>query len=191
MPLTLNLHPILDLTQAQFAQLCHHNRDLRLERTAQGALIVMPPTGGDTGRRNFTLATQLGIWNQRTKLGQAFDSSTGFILPNGATRSPDAAWVRQDRWSALTPEQRRAFVPLCPDFAVELQSPSDRRQEVQAKLREYLDNGLKLGWLIDPEAKEVEVYRPDQATQTLSNPEGLSGEPVLSGFILDLSDILD
>ncbi|MGB3616266.1 MAG: Uma2 family endonuclease, partial [Elainellaceae cyanobacterium] len=187
----LNLHPILDLTQAQFAQLCHHNRDLRLERTAQGALIVMPPTGGDTGRRNFTLATQLGIWNQRTKLGQAFDSSTGFILPNGATRSPDTAWVQQDRWDALTPEQRRTFVPLCPDFAVALQSPSDRRQEGQAKLREYIDNGLKLGWLIDPEAKEVEVYRPGQDALTLANPEGLPGDPVLSGFILDLSDILD
>ena len=114
MPLTLTLSPLLDLTQDQFAQLCHHNRDLRLERTAQGELIVMPPTGGDTGRRNTSLAGQLWSWNQQTKLGQTFDSSTGFILPNGATRSPDAAWVQQGRWDALTPEQRRALCPPVP-----------------------------------------------------------------------------
>lgn len=191
MPLTLNLHPLLDLTQDQFAQLCQHNRDLRLERTAKGELIVMPPTGGDTGRRNTSLAGQLWSWNQRAKLGQAFDSSTGFILPNGATRSPDAAWVSQDRWAALTPEQRRTFVPLCPDFAVELRSPSDRRQELQAKLQEYMENGLRLGWLIDPETQQVDVYRPDQNRQTLTCPQGLSGEPALPGFILDLSDILN
>ncbi|HHP7244287.1 MAG TPA: Uma2 family endonuclease [Elainellaceae cyanobacterium] len=190
MSMVLNLHPLIELTHEQFAALCHHNQDLRLERTATGDLVIMPPTGGETGRRNLNLASQLWLWNQRSQLGEAFDSSTGFTLPNGATRSPDAAWVTKARWQALTSEQRRSFIPLCPDFAVELLSPSDTLPSVRPKMQEYLENGLRLGWLIDPTTKRVECYRPDDTVEVLENPKELVGDPVLPGFVLDLSDIL-
>ena len=189
MNVTLNLAPVVNLTDEQFEKICLTNRDVRLERSATGELIIMPPTGGETGRRNLSLAGQLWAWNQRTKLGIAFDSSTGFKLPNGATRSPDVAWVRRERWQSLTAKQRQKFVPLCPDFAAELLSPSDQRSDTQAKMREYTTNGLRLGWLIIPAKKQIEIYRPGQAVEVLDNPPMLSGEDVLPEFTLDLSDI--
>jgi len=186
MTLILNLHPTLELTDEQFEQICRQNRDLRFERTATGELVIMAPTGGETGFFNTELIGQVWLWNQQAKLGISFDSSTGFNLPNGATRSPDVAWVRQDRWNALTPEQRRKFVPLCPDFVIELKSPTDDRTDLQKKMQEYLENGLQLGWLIDPETAQVEIYRPGQAVTVLERPSSLSGEAVLPGLVLDL-----
>ncbi|WP_448573199.1 Uma2 family endonuclease [Trichothermofontia sp.] len=188
--LAIALQPTLELTDEQFEEICRHNRDLRLERSARGELIIMPPTGGETGRRNLQLGADLFVWNQQSQLGVAFDSSTGFKLPNGAIRAPDVAWVRRDRWLALTPEQRQKFIPLCPDFAIELRSPSDELAEVRAKMREYQDNGLQLGWLIDPKTQTVEIYRAQQAPELVMNPASLSGEPILPGFSLDLTGIL-
>jgi Uma2 family endonuclease len=143
--LTLTLEPIIHLSRQQFYQLCQANPDLKLERTAQGDLIVMPPTGGETGKRNLSISSQLWIWNETTGLGEAFDSSTGFTLPNGSDRSPDVAWVEKARWQALTLDQRERFVPLCPDFVVELRSPSDTLAPLQQKMQEYLNNGCRLG----------------------------------------------
>lgn len=188
--ITLNLQPAVELTDQQFEQICRHNRNLKFERTATGDLVVMAPTGGETGSVNLNLGSQLWLWNQAQRLGKGFDSSTGFKLPNGATRSPDVAWVRLDRWQALTPEQQRKFVPLCPDFAIELRSASDELTDLQAKMQEYLDNGLHLGWLIDPDQRRVEIYRPDRAVEVLEAPATLSGEAILPGFVLDLSEIL-
>lgn len=189
MILALNLHPMLELTDEQFNQICRVNPDLRLERTANGELLVMPPTGGETGGRNSSLTGQLWAWNRQNKLGRSFDSSSGFRLPNGAIRSPDAAWIRQERWDALTPEEKQSFVPLCPDFVVELRSHSNSREDLQAKMQEYLANGIRLGWLIDPKTKQVEIYRPDQVVEIQVAPLTLSGETVLSGFVLDLEEI--
>lgn len=189
--LTLTLRPTLELTDERFEQICRSNPELRLERTAKGELVVMSPTESETGNKNWGLCGQLWVWNQQTGLGKGFDSSTGFKLPNGATRSPDAAWVRLGRWEALTPEERRRFAPICPDFVVELRSPSDDLDEIQAKMREYMENGLQLGWLIDPETQQVEVYRPNQSVEVLHKPETLLGEGVLPGFTLVLKEILD
>lgn len=182
--LTLNLDSI-GLTDEQFEQIAATNRNLRLERTAKGELVIMPPTGGETGERNLDIEGQLWLWNRQTRLGRAFDSSTGFKLPNGATRSPDASWVAQARWDALTPQQRKKFPPLCPDFVVELLSETDEIEETQAKMQEYLDNGILLGWLIDPITQQVEIYRSDRAVEVL-HPTTLSGEDVLPGFVLNL-----
>lgn len=187
---TLDLEPFVNLTDEQFFQLCQHHREYRFERTAAGALIIMPPTGGETSRRNSDIIVQLGMWNRQTRLGIVFDSSGGFKLPNGADRSPDAAWVARDRWNALTPDQRQTFPPLCPDFVVELRSPSDDLNLLQAKMQEYIQNGAQLGWLIDPQTRQVKVYRPNQEPICLDAPLTLSGEPVLPGFQLDLTDIL-
>ena len=188
--ITLNLRPTLTLTDEQFEQICRANRDLKLERTAQGELVVMALTGGETGRRNMKLCARLENWSSQSNLGVTFDSSTGFRLPNGAIRSPDAAWVRLDRWQALTPEQRKKFVPLCPDFLVELRSSSDYLEDIQAKMQEYLANGLLLGWLIDPQKKTVEIYRSNQDVEILNQPTTLSGESILPEFVLDLTGIL-
>ncbi len=189
--ITLNLPPTIELTDEQFALICSTNRDLKLERTATGELVIMPPTGGETGKRNSSINAQLWLWNQQHKLGEVFDSSTGFKLPNGATRSPDAAWVKKERWESLTPEQQKQFIPLCPDFAIELRSNSDSLSELQKKMQEYLANGLMLGWLIDPQNKQVEVYKPNYPVEILSNPVSLSGENILSGLTLDLKDIFN
>ena len=187
--LTLNLLPTLELTDDQFYNLCQHNRDLRIERTANGELIIMAPVGGEGGWRNSKLTQQVGNWEDTNTQGLAFDSSTGFKLPNGADRSPDAAWVKRERWDALTPEQKRKFPPLCPDFVIELRSETDSLQALQAKMQEYIDNGTQLGWLIDPKNQRVEIHRPGQPTEVLQNPETLSGEDVLPGFVLDLKPI--
>ena len=173
----------------QFFELCRSNPDLRLEQTATGELIIMSPTGGETGKQNSGITAQLWIWNQQTKLGEVFDSSTGFKLPNGSNRAPDTAWIPQENWNKLTPEQRKKFLPLCPDFAIELRSPNDNLSDLQNKMQEYLENGMVLGWLIDPENKRVEVYRQGQLKEVLNNPETLSGENLLPHFSLDLAAI--
>ena len=180
----------LQVTPEQFASLAKVNRELRLERTATGDLIVNPPTGGETGKRNLSIAGQLSWWYEANDtLGQAFDSSTGFELPNGANRSPDASWLRQDRWESLTQEQREGFIPLCPDFVVELRSKTDSLKDLREKMQEYLANGTQLGWLIDPQNQRVEIYRPGQMVQALDHPSSLSGEPLLPGFTLSLKRI--
>ncbi|MGD2179482.1 Uma2 family endonuclease [Lusitaniella coriacea] len=179
----------LTLTYEQFVQLAIANRDLQLERTVTGELIVNPPTGSETGNRNSDLTGQLWLWNRQAKLGVTFDSSTGFHLPNGSARAPDAAWVRQDRWDALTPEQRKGFAPLAPDFVVELRSQTDRIESLRDKIREYQANGVLLGWLIDRARKAVEVYRLGQEVEVLEHPMSLSGENILPGFVLDLTEI--
>ena len=186
--LTLDLESI-ELTQEQLYQLCINNRDLHIERNANGDLVIMPPTGGQTGNRNGRLIQQLFNWSDSNGTGIAFDSSTGFILPNGANRSPDASWIPLTRWDALTEREKQRFLPLCPDFAVELLSPSDNLAKTQAKMQEYLDNGTILGWLINPTQQQVEIYRQGKTTEILDQPNSLSGENVLSGFVLDLQPI--
>lgn len=187
--ITLNLNPIIKLTEEQFYQLCRENSELKLERNAKGELIVMPPTGGETGRSNSKVNLQLGVWNEQTQLGEVFDSSTGFTLPNKADRSPDASWVEKSRWEALTPEQREKFIPLCPDFVIEILSPSDSLSKTQEKMQEYLDNGCRLGWLIKRKKQEVEIYRPGKEVEVLKSPQTLSGEDVLPEFTLNLQRI--
>ena len=183
LPKAITLH----VTQEEFAALAAANRDLRLERTAQGELIVNPPTGWETGRPNRSLTGQLDRWYEENEdLGEAFDSSTGFILPNGATRSPDASWVSRERWDVLTPEQKGTFANICPDFVVELRSSSDTLKSVQDKMKEYIKNGAKLGWLLDPQHRRVEVYQPGLTVEVLENPAELSGGKLLPGFVLNL-----
>jgi len=186
--LTLDLHP-LNLTDQQFYQICQINRDLRLERTAQGKMIVMPPAGSETGKRNLSIGGQIWLWNRQNNLGVVFDSSAGFMLPNGATRSPDAAWLPRSRWDALSAEEKKRFAPVCPDFVVELRSPSDDLKTVREKMQEYMENGARLGWLIDPQARRVELYRQGYETEILENPATVSGEDVLPGFSLNLDEV--
>ncbi|MGH7999718.1 MAG: Uma2 family endonuclease [Brasilonema sp.] len=187
--LTVNLNPVIELTDEQFFQLCQANRDLSFERTATGELIIMPPTGGETSNRNGRLNQQLFNWADADGTGIAFDSSGGFKLPNGADRSPDAAWVKLERWNTLTKEQQTRFLPLCPDFVVELLSPSDSLKVTQEKMEEYRDNGALLGWLINRKSRQVEIYRIGQEVEVLENPDRLSGEAVLPGFLLNLEAI--
>ncbi len=180
----------LTVTPEQFAALAVANRDLRLERTATGQLIVNPPTGSESGKRNLSISGQLSHWYEANDhLGEAFDSSTGFELPNGAIRSPDASWVREERWEALTPEQKKGFAPLCPDFVVELRSETDTLNDLRAKMQEYMNNGTQLGWLIDPKNKQVEIYQIGQVVEVLEQPSALSGEAILPGFTLSLTRI--
>lgn len=183
--LTLNVEP-LAITEEQFYELCRANRDLRLERTAAGEVIIMPPTGSETGIRSGEVFGQLWSWNHKSDLGYVFDSSTGFRLPNGANRSPDSAWIAQARWAALLPAQKRRFAPICPDFVIELCSPSDEIADVQDKMQEYVANGTRLGFLIYPKDRRVEIYQPDEEPEILIDPRRVSGEPVLPGFWLDL-----
>ncbi|QSV63963.1 MAG: Uma2 family endonuclease [Dolichospermum sp. DL01] len=185
----LQIPQSLKFTDDKFVEMVAANQDLRLELSAQGELSIMSPTGGETGDRNLELGGQVWFWNRQNGLGKAFDSSTGFKLPNGATRSPDVSWIKMERWNALTPEQRKRFLPLCPDFVIELVSESDDLADTQAKMREYIANGLRLGWLINPKNKQVEIYRPNQEIEVLQSPANLSGENVLPGFILDLQPI--
>jgi len=185
--LTINLPKNLKLSDDQFENLIWANRESKFELTATGKLLIMSPTGGETGNRNFELYIDLGNWNRKKGLGKAFDSSTGFQLPNGAKRSPDLSWITLKKWNALTPAQRRKFLPICPDFVVELVSESDDLKEIEEKMQEYLDNGLGLGWLIIPKTRQVKIYRPQQAIEILESPMSLSGESVLVDFILDLT----
>ena len=187
--ITLQIPKSLKFTDDKFVEMVAANKDLRLELSSQGELSIMSPTGGETGNINFEMCLDLGYWNRQNGLGKAFDSSTGFKLPNGATRSPDVSWIKIERWNALTPEQRKRFLPLCPDFVMELVSESDDLADTQAKMREYIANGLRLGWLINPKSQQVEIYRPNQEIEVLQSPTSLSGEDVLLGFILDLQPI--
>jgi len=184
--LTLNLDTV-HLTDEEFYQLCQNNRQLQFERTAKGELIIMPPVGGESGNREADLIIDLGIWNRQTALGYTFSSSTIFKLPNGADRSPDAAWIQRERWEALTPEQRRKFPPIAPDFVIELRSATDDLQMLRQKMQEYLDAGVKLGWLINPQQQQVEIYCQGQNVEVRNLPTELSGENVLPGFNLILS----
>ncbi len=183
---TLDLSPIVTLTRTEFHKLCAANPDLKLERSAKGELIVVSPTGGETGNRNSELTSEVVVWNRQHQTGKVFDSSTGFALPKGGDRSPDVAWIPLEKWDALTPEQRQSFLPLCPDFVIELLSPSDSWNDGQKKMAEYRDNGCRLGWLLDPKTKRVAIYRPDQPVEILQAPDQLSGEDVLLGFVLDV-----
>ncbi|AFY72122.1 protein of unknown function DUF820 (plasmid) [Thalassoporum mexicanum PCC 7367] len=186
----LNLESVLDLDDDAFYRLCANNPEVLFERSAQGELVINPLSGGTKGMQNAQLIGSLGIWNRQAKLGHGFDGSAGFTLPNGAIRSPDLSWIRNDRWDALSKEERESFAPLCPDFVMELVSWSDNLKLVQAKMIEYIENGAQLGWLINPEAKQVEIYRPGQSLgqekELLEMPQSLSGEDVLPGFELDL-----
>ena len=189
LPLVLRTRPALDLSEDQFFELCQLNRELRIERNAEGDWLIMPPAGGETGRGNAEITVQLGVWAKRDGTGVVFDSSTGFRLPNTAVRSPDAAWMPRARFEQIPAAQRRRFPPACPDFVLELRSPTDRLQDLQAKLQEYLANGARLGWLLDPEPRHVYVYRPNAPVERLDNPATVSGEPVLPGFVLDLREL--
>ncbi|MGB3516824.1 MAG: Uma2 family endonuclease [Elainellaceae cyanobacterium] len=186
---TITLDPVGILTDEAFYQLCLANPDLKFERSAKGELIVMSPTGGESGRRNADIAIDLGLWNRETQLGYTFDSSTCFKLPNGAERSPDAAWIRRDRWDALSPDDQRKFPPLPPDFVIELRSATDNLATLQAKMQEYQDNGVRLGWLINPQDQTVEIYRLGRSVEIQEGISQVSGEDVLPGFRLEISRI--
>jgi Uma2 family endonuclease len=189
---TIRMRPAVDLTDEEFFQLCQINETLRLERTAEGDLIVMPPTGGETSTRNFDISAQLSNWTKVDGTGTGFDSSGGFKLPNGAERSPDGAWVLRSRLAKLTVAQKQKSIPLCPDFVIELRSPSDALKDVQAKMAEYIENGARLGWLIDPldpSQRRVHVYRPGEPIEILEAPAEISGDPELPGFVMDLREI--
>lgn len=185
--LILNNPETAPITDEQFYQLCITNRELKLERTAKGDLIIMPPTGGETSKFNSEVNLDLGLWNRQTKLGITFDSSGGFKLPNGADRSPDAAWIPLTKWESLTPKQQEKFPPICPDFVIELRSPSDSLKLLQEKMPEYIENGTRLGWLINRKSRQVEIYRQGREKEILENPTTLSGEDILPGFVLNLS----
>jgi Uma2 family endonuclease len=184
--LLVHLRPVIELTEDQFFEFCQINHDLRIERTAEGDLVIMPPEGGETGNRSAVFGAFLTQWALQDGTGVTFGSSTGFILPNGAMRAPDAAWVRRSRLATLTADQKQKFLPLCPDFVAEIRSPTDRLNSLQDKMQEYLDNGVQLGWLIDPPSRVVYVYRPTRAVERLGHPATLAGHPVLPGFNLDL-----
>jgi Uma2 family endonuclease len=177
------------LTPKQFEQLCVDNPDLRLELTSTGELILMPPTGSKTGLRNFKLTRQLGDWVEKDGKGVGFGSSTGFTLPNGAKLSPDAAWVRRERWDALSEQEQEGFAPLCPDFVVELRSRTDGLPPLQDKMQEYITNGAQLAWLIDPLKRQVYIYRPGHDVEVLEDSDKVSGDPVLADFVLDLREL--
>lgn len=189
MTLTLDMQAAdLALEEAEFYRLCKANPDLKLELSAKGELIIMPPTGWDTGYRNNSLSWYITSWARKDGTGIVLNSSTGFRLPNGALRSPDVSWVLRSRIEAINPDPEK-FLPLCPDFAVELRSASDNLSPIQDKLQEYLDNGLRLGWLIDPKGRNVEIYRPDISVETVDFSTVLSGEPILKGFTLDMKQV--
>jgi Uma2 family endonuclease len=188
--MTLKFRPDLGLSDETFWGFCRANPDLRLERTADGELVIMAPAGSDSGRVNSRLNLRVGAWSERANLGEVFDSSAGFTLPNGAIRSPDAAWMTRERWDALPRDDQIRFAHVTPDFVAELRSVSDEMSKLRGKMQEYIEQGARLGWLIDPESGTVEIYRPDRPVETLNRPEVLSGEGVLPGFVLVLKGIL-
>jgi Uma2 family endonuclease len=190
--IVLHFGPMLKkLSDEDFFEFCQLNIEWRIERTEEGDLIIMPPTGGKTGERNFKLIVKFGIWAEKDGTGMGFDSSTGFTLPNGAKRSPDLSWIRLERWNALTDEEQKRFAPICPDFVVELRSESDSLEALQEKMKEYMENGAQLGWLIDPVEKRVYVYQPQSIALCLEQPQTVSGEPLLQGFALEMKEIWD
>ncbi|MGK7960039.1 Uma2 family endonuclease [Crocosphaera sp.] len=185
----LNLDAMGKLTDETFYQLCRNNPDIKFERNSKGEILIMSPTGGETGNINAELLIEFGFWNRQYKLGKLFDSSTCFKLPNGANRSPDIAWIKQERWDRLTPEEKTKFPPISPDFVLELLSPSDSLKDTQNKMKEYQDNGVKLGWLINRKNQQVEIYRLNQPKEILTSPNTLSGETILPNFTLNLQII--
>lgn len=191
MPLVLRLPGTLAMTEEQFCEFCRANGDLRIERTAEGDLWIMPPAGAETSHRNAGLTAVFYTWSRRDSRGLVFDSSGGFTLPNGAVRSPDIAWVARPCWDALAPQERQRFPPLCPDFVLELRSTSDGRKDLEEKMEEYVANGARLGWLLDPSTRRVDVYHGDGRVDRLDDPASLAGDPVLPGFVLDLRDVWD
>lgn len=191
LPIVLNLQDVLEkMSDDEFEKFCRHNPDMEIEMTKEGELVIMPPTGGETGIRNFSLIFEFGKWLEKhPNSGVGFDSSTVFVLPNGAKRSPDLAWAANEKWNSLSAEEKKKFPPLCPDFVVELRSPSDSLVNLQNKMTEYIENGAALGWLIDPLEKKVYVYRPNGDVETLDNPSKVSGEPLLKGFSLNVRKV--
>jgi Uma2 family endonuclease len=179
------------VSDEEFAELCRLNPELQIERTSEGELVIVAPTGGKTGRRNAKLTMAFGVWAEIDETGQSFDSSTLFSLPNGARRSPDLSWIRNERWEALSPEQQEQFPPLCPDFVVELRSKTHSLKSLTEKMEEYIANGAQLGWLIDPFKRKVHIYRPGLAAEILNDLETVSGEPLLKGFVLDVRSLWD
>lgn len=186
---TLNLDVISKINDERFYQLCRHNPELNLERNPKGEIIIMSPTGGETGKKNAELSADFVIWNRQKKLGVIFDSSTCFKLPKGSNRSPDVAYIKKERWNQLTEEEKTKFPPIAPDFVLELMSKTDSLKDTQEKMEEYMDNGVKLGWLINPDQKQVEIYHQGQEKEVLDNPKILSGEEILPEFNLDLTEI--
>ncbi|MEL6459574.1 MAG: Uma2 family endonuclease [Cyanobacteria bacterium J06621_15] len=186
---TVTIPPSFKFTHEQFKELAAANRDVRLERTATGELIAKSWFGSEAGAKNANITGQLWIWNHQTKFGAAFNSSSGFNLPNGANRSPDASWIKLERWEALTAEEKQGFAPICPDFVVELRSASDNMKPLREKMQEYIENGAKLGWLIDRKNRKVEIYRQGFDVEILDNPTSLSGENVLPEFVLDMAEV--
>lgn len=185
LPLVLNLDRVY-LSDEQFYQLCINNPEIPLERNPKGALIVMSPVGGDSGNRELELGADLTIWNRQTQLGKVFSSSTLFKLPGGGDRSPDAAWIELSRWQNLTPSQRQKFPPIAPDFVMELRSQSDRLETLRQKMQEYINSGVRLGWMFNPQEQQVEIYRPGQPPEIRQLPTQLNGESVLPGFVLQV-----
>lgn len=188
-PLTVNFPAIVQMTHAQFYEFCQANQDLRIERTATGEVIIMSPTFSDTGNRSGKAFQQLANWADQDGTGETFDSSTGFTLPNGATRSPDASWIRGDRWNALTEEEKASFAPISPDFVIELRSSSDILSSLQTKMQEYIDDGAVLGLLIDRKNRTVHLYRPNHTPEILDNPETVRADPELPGFVLRMAKV--
>ena len=190
---TISIPKGFKVTPEQFDLLADAEQQARMELNQKGELIVMSPTGGEAGRKNSRLTQQVRNWADKDSKGEVFDSSTVFVLPHGSRRSPDVSWISLERWNSLTQKQKEGFPPIAPDFVIELVSPSDlknqRYQDLQAKMQEYLDNGIKLGWLIEPKTKTVEIYRQGKTVEILNNPQNLSGENILTGFVLDLSNI--
>lgn len=185
----VNFNSIIQFTDDQFYQLCRANPDVKFERNVKGEIIIVSPTGGETGKRNFEIAADFAIWNRKYKLGVCFDSSTCFKLPNGANRSPDVSWIKQERWDGLSAKEKEQFPPITPDFVLELMSPTDSLKQTQAKMVEYLENQVKLGWLIDPKTRRVEVYRLGKEVEVLQSTSTLSGENILPEFVLNLAGI--
>ncbi|MEH2141153.1 Uma2 family endonuclease [Nostoc sp.] len=189
-PLVLQIPSSMQMTDEQFFEFCQVNRDLRIERNKFGELVIMPPTGSETGNREVNISGQLWVWSEQDGTGITFSSSTGFKLSTGAERSPDASWIKLERWNALSPKQQEKFAPICPDFVVELKSPSDNLQTLKEKMEEYMNEpGIQLGWLIDRKQRKVYIYRPGLPEECLDNPASISGESVLPGFILNMSKV--
>ena len=189
-PIVLNFRELTDkISDDRFESFCRQNPDVEMEMTKEGELVIIPPTGGRTGNRNFSLIVVFGNWLEKDGNGVGFDSSTVFKLPNGAKRSPDLSWVKNERWEKLTDEEQEKFPPICPDFVIELRSKSDSLKNLQNKMNEYIENGASLGWLIDPWEKKVHVYRPNAEIEILENPKQVSGEPLLKGFALNVRKI--
>jgi Uma2 family endonuclease len=189
-PILLQMPDNLQMTDEQFYQFCQVNRDYQIERNALGEISIMAPTGGVTGNRNFNLAVQLGVWSEADGTGICFDSSTGFILSSGAQRAPDASWINLERWNTLTPQQQEKFPPICPDFVIEIRSASDNLKPLKEKMEEYInEEGVQLGWLIDRKNRQVYIYRPAMTVECLDNPENVSGETVLPGFVLNMNKV--